>query len=478
MKKSGTFKTLWGSRFSKELNELAKKFSYSLSTDSALLSADIKTSMAHALMLGKVGLISEKESKQIVKGLWQVLATLKKTNMNQLHSSVEDIHTLIQETLEKKIGRLARKLHTARSRNDLVATSMRVYVKEKGLVLLQKICEFQSTLVSLAEKNDSVLIPGYTHLQRAQIVLVAHHLLAYVEMLHRDSARISEMVDRASESPLGACALAGTSLPIDRKYVAKLLGFKQPSANSIDAVSDRDFVMEFLSVVAILMTHLSRASEDLILWNSSEFGFVTLADEFATGSSLMPHKKNPDMLELTKGKAGRAYGNLMSVLTMMKGLPLAYNRDMQEDKRPLFDSILLAESSLDVLSGVFRTLTVNRKACELAVKDSFLYATDVLEYLVKRKVSFRDAHDIVGKMVHYALDSHLNLSGFSLETFQKFSGKFAKDVFDLFDPNRSVSSKTSFGSTNPRLVKSELLRWKKELKNQLHQLKKVVHHHA
>ena len=476
--KSARFKALWGGRFSKELNSLAKRFSYSLSTDYLLLGTDIKTSMAHALMLGKVGLISEKESRALVKGLWQVLATLKKVDMDQLSSSVEDIHTLIQETLEKKVGKLARKLHTARSRNDLVATSTRIYVKEKSVSLLEKICRLQSALVSLAEKHESVLIPGYTHLQRAQIVLFAHYLLAYVEMLARDSARISDLRSQTNECPLGACALAGTSLPIDRMYVAKLLGFKQPSANSMDAVSDRDFVIEIVSAIAILMMHLSRISEDLILWNSSEFSFVTLADEFATGSSLMPHKKNPDMLELVKGRTGRAYGNLVSVLTLMKGLPLAYNRDMQEDKKPLFDSMALAEDALEVLTGVVSTLQINRKMCELAIKDSFLYATDLLEYLVKRKVAFRDAHEVVGKLVQHAIDSHLNLSGLTLETFQKFSNRFGKDVFDLFDPNRSVSSKMSVGSTNPQLVKGEILRWKKALRDQFSKLKKAAVHHA
>lgn len=467
---------LWGARFSKSLDQAAKDFSYSLRVDQELLGAEIEVSKAHALMLGRVGLITHQEAKRLVSGLERVLAELEASDLSHYAGRIEDIHTLVQNTLERKIGKTAKKLHTARSRNDLVATSTRIYVRTKISALVERVTELQSALVDCAEKNETILIPGYTHLQRAQVVLFAHHLLAYVEMLARDKTRLLSVSVHLNECPLGSCAIGGTSLAVDRVYVAKLLGFDRPTANSIDSVSDRDFVLEALSASAILMMHLSRFAEDLVLWNSSEFGFVTLADEFSTGSSLMPHKKNPDMMELVRGKTGEAYGNLLSILTIMKGLPLSYNRDMQEDKKPLFGSLRLSEGSLRVLTGAVRTLRVNRKACDLAVKDSFLYATDILEYLVKRKVPFRDAHDIVGKLVRHAMGSHLNLSGVMFETYKKLSDKFQKDVYDLFDPGQSVFNKVSLGGTNPGFVKRETMSWKHRLKDALKRKAKGKRH--
>lgn len=472
-------KKLWGGRFKKELHETAKQFSYSLEVDHELLGADIKVSMAHALMLGEIGLISKQDAKKIVGGLWKVLAEFKRKPLTpEMCAQVEDVHTLIQDSLAKKIGPLAKKLHTGRSRNDLVATSSRIYTKEKALDVIEKIVKLQQALIALSEKNEKILIPGYTHLQRAQAILLPHHLIAYVEMLARDKSRLEDLRIRLNECPLGSGALAGSSLPLDRVFVARLLGFKRPTSNSVDAVSDRDYILETLSAISILMTHLSRLSEDLILWATSEFGFVTLSDEFSTGSSLMPQKKNPDMLELVKGKAAAATGNLVTALLMMKGLPLSYNRDMQEDKKPLFDSIRIVEGSLEVLAGVLSTLKVNQDAPARAVKDSFLYATDVLEYLVKHKVAFRDAHDIVGKLVQYAIDSNNSLSGLSFKTYQKFSPKFKKDVFDLFDAKTSVSNKKTYGSPNPTLVRSEMNRWKKNLRSEISRIKKAQHHHA
>jgi len=472
-------KKLWGGRFKKELHPVARRFSYSLETDHELLGADIKVSMAHALMLGKISLISKQDAKRLVQGLWKVLAEFKHKSLTpEMCAQIEDVHTLIQDSLAKKVGPLAKKLHTARSRNDLVATSSRLYTKEKMLDVIEKIVHLQQALVTLAEKNDKTLIPGYTHLQRAQIVSLSHHLLAYVEMLARDKSRIEDLRERLNECPLGSGAIAGSSLPLDRVFVARLLGFKRPTSNSMDAVSDRDYVLETLSAISILMTHLSRLSEDLILWATTEFGFVTLSDEFSTGSSLMPHKKNPDMLELVKGRTAAVHGNLITALLMMKGLPLTYNRDMQEDKKPLFDSIRTSEASLEVLSGVLSTLKINQEPCAKAVKDSFLYATDVLEYLVKQKIAFRDAHDIVGKLVQYAIDSNVSLSGLSFKVYQKFSPKFKKDVFDIFDAKASVSSKKTYGSPNPVLVKSELNRWKKNVKLEISRIKKAQHRHA
>ncbi|MBI4358209.1 MAG: argininosuccinate lyase [Candidatus Omnitrophica bacterium] len=468
-------KKLWGARFRSELHETAKKFTYSLGVDHELLSAEIKVSMAHALMLGKVGIISERDSRTLVKGLWKVLAALKRKNLCHMSSEYEDIHTLIQAELEKKVGKLARRLHTGRSRNDLVATSMRVYLKEKITVVLEAINQFQLVLVAQAERNRNVLIPGYTHLQRAQVVSLGHYFLAYVEMLERDKSRFVDARKRMNECPLGAGALAGSTLPIDRAYVAKLLGFQRPTSNSLDSVSDRDFVIEVLSSVAILFTHLSRFSEDLVLWASQEFGFISLDDQFATGSSLMPHKKNPDVLELVRGKTGQAYGNLISVLVTMKGLPLAYNRDMQEDKMSLFASLRILLDTLAILNGTVRTIRVDQAACERASKDSFLFATDLLEYLVKKKVPFLEAHQIVGALVRYALDSHTTLGGLSFETYQKYSRAFKKDVFDLFDPKVSISSKVSSGSPKPELVAKQIRLWKERLKAEAKRLMQAHH---
>lgn len=468
-------KKLWGARFKSELNESAKKFTYSLGVDYELLSADIKVSMAHALMLGKIGVISERDSRTLVRGLWKVLASLKRKSVCELIGDYEDIHTLIQAELEKKVGKLAQKLHTGRSRNDLVATSTRLYLKEKITVILEAVNQFQSALLAQAEKNRNVVMPGYTHLQRAQVVLVAHHFLAYVEMLERDKSRFVDARTRMNQCPLGAAALAGTSLSVDRAYVAKLLGFKKPTANSIDSVSDRDFVIEVLSAVSILLMHLSRLAEDLILWSSQEFGFVSLDDQFSTGSSLMPHKKNPDILELVRGKSGEAYGHLLSLLVTMKGLPLAYNRDMQEDKKPLFASLRLLTDALQVLTGTVRTLRVDEANCARASKDSFLFATDVLEYLVKKKVPFLEAHHMVGGLVRKALDSHRTLSGLSFETYRSCSAAFKKDVFELFEPQVSVSGKVSYGSTKPELVAKQIRLWKERLKDEAKRLRQAHH---
>lgn len=463
---------LWGGRFKADLHETAKKFSYSLGTDHELLCSEIQVSVVHAMMLGKSKIISKRDTKLIVSGLKAVYETLKKQNICDVVTEFEDVHTLIQSALEKRIGVVAKKLHTGRSRNDLVVTSTKLYLREKTNTIIEAINRFQCVLTAQAERNFNILIPGYTHLQRAQVISIGHHLLAYVEMLERDKERLLDAKNRFNECPLGAGALSGTSLNIDRAYVAKQLGFKRASRNSLDSVSDRDFVLEILSGISILMMHLSRFSEDMILWTSQEFGYATLDDQFSTGSSLMPHKKNPDMFELVRGKTGEAYGNLVSLLVTMKGLPLAYNRDMQEDKRPLFASLRLAESALLILEGAVKTLRFEKDVCLRASKDSFLFATDVLEYLVKRSVPFRQAHDIVGNLVKQALDSNQTLSGLSLEEYQNYSKKFKKDVFDLFDPEASVKAKMSLGSTNPERVKNEIFTWKAKLKEEAARFKK------
>ncbi len=457
-------KKLWGGRFRGELDAEAKKFSYSLAVDHELMSADILVSEAHVTMLRRVGLLTKNEAGRILNALKKIPAEFKKNTVERLAGRHEDVHSLIQSLLERKIGAaLAGKLHTGRSRNDLVATSTKIYIRETAVRTIAAFRRFQSALVSRAEKFRDVLIPGHTHLQRAQIVTAAHYFLAYVEMVERDKTRMTDAVDRMNECPLGSGALAGIGLPLDRDFVSRKLGFRKPAANSLDAVSDRDFIVEIISAVAVALMHLSRLAEDLIIWNSQEFGIVELDDRFSTGSSLMPHKKNPDMLELVRGRTGRAYGALISVLVTLKGLPLAYNRDMQEDKKPLFEALALINDSLDVLAGVVGTLEFNRKRCREASHDSFLFATDLLEYLVLKGVPFRDAHEKVGKAVRYATEHQMALNELPLAVYKKLSKSFEPDLFDLFDPRASVERKMTRGSTRPALVKTQINAWKKRL---------------
>lgn len=454
---------LWGGRFKEGLDPEAKAFSYSLSVDSELFEADIRVSTAYASMLTKTGLLTKKEGEQIVHGLQAVQTDYASKNFAHVTDHYEDAHTLIQTELENKIGPLAKKLHMGRSRNDLVATSTRVYTKERTAQIMGAIRSFQKTLLNVAEKNAKILFPGYTHLQRAQAVSFSHHLLAYVEMLERDLERFQDAQDRMDELVLGSAALAGTSIPIDREFLQKVLKFQRVSRNSMDSVSDRDFILETLAASAVLFTHLSRFAEDLILWTTSEFGFVTLADSFSTGSSLMPHKKNPDMLELVRGKTGGVYGNLISVLVTMKGLPLTYNRDMQEDKKPLFEALRESIRSLNILSAVVDSMQVNEKAMSEAVKDDRLYATDLAEYLVLKGVAFKDAHKAVGGLILLSEKKKKSLSVLTLEDFKAAHAKFGADVKSVFSPERSVASKKSKGSTSPESVKEQIAFWRKKL---------------
>lgn len=456
-------KKLWGSRFQEELAQDAKDFSFSLAVDRELLEAEIRVSQAHAKMLAHTGIVSRKEARTLVRGLESVLKELKSKCLWKLCSEVEDVHTLVQSALEKKIGKTAKKLHTGRSRNDLVATSTRVWLKAKLVVLAEKANGLQSALVETGEKFIAIAIPGYTHLQRAQTVLLSHHLAAYVEMLERDKGRLLDALKRTDACPLGSGALAGSTLPLDRAFVARLLEFGSVTANSLDAVSDRDFILETLSALAILFVHLSRFGEDLILWNSSEFGFISLPDSYATGSSLMPHKKNPDILELTRGRSGQAIGNLMALLVMMKGLPLSYNRDMQEDKKGLFETVALAEGTLTVLANLVKKITVRELRCSAAVSDSFLYATDLVDYLILKGIAFQDAHGIVGKMVQHSISVERPLKELSFKEFQRFSPVIRKDIYEVFDPAKSLHRKKTAGSTNPDLVKVGLRAWKSKL---------------
>lgn len=454
---------LWSSRFQTGLADDARLFSYSLLTDVMLLGAEIRVSCAHAEMLGNVGLIKKTEAKKLIAGLLSVGEKLSHEDMMPLCQDYEDIHSLIQERLEKKIGNVARKLHTGRSRNDLVTTSTRVLLKEWVPALGEGIAHLQSSLVALAVKYQDIAIPGYTHLQRAQPVLFAHHMLAYVEMFERDKGRLSDALVRMNECPLGSGALSGSALPLDRQWVAEKLGFKRPTANSMDAVSDRDYIVEILSSIALLFVHLSRFSEDLILWNSTEFGFIELSDRYATGSSLMPHKKNPDMAELIRGRSGKAVGSLMAILTMLKGLPMCYNRDMQEDKEPLFEMLAMAEDAVSVLAHQCSEMLIKEAVCSKAVQDSLLYTTDLVDYLILKGIAFRDAHGIVGRLVAHSMETSRPLKELPHKEFQHFSNKIDKDIYQIFNTESSLKRKKTLGSTHPKMVKNALAVWTRRL---------------
>lgn len=453
---------LWGGRFKNKTHPLVERFTSSIGYDYKLAEYDVLGSIAHARMLGKCKIIPITDSAKIIKGLKGILVQIERGKFS-FDESAEDIHSNIADVLERKIGKSAQKLHTARSRNDQVVTDLRMYVKVEIKNLSLKIKKLQVSLASLAGKNVEVVIPGFTHLQHAQVVSVAHHLLAYLEMLQRDKARLSDAYKRCDVLPLGSGALSGTTLPIDRKYVAKLLGFAQISVNSMDAVSDRDFVLEILADLSILSMHLSRMAEDFILWMSPEFGLLDLDDAFCTGSSLMPQKKNPDVLELVRGVTGTVYGNLVALLTTMKGLPLTYNRDMQLDKAPLFNSLENITSSLDLLSEAIKGAQVNQAQALILSSDEALYATDLAEYLVRKGVAFAEAHKIIGKLVSYAQDEQKFLSEIPILKWKKFSGHFSKDVYRLLNARISASAKKSLGGTNFREVRKQLNNWKKRL---------------
>ena len=445
-----------------------KCFSYSLYVDGELLQAEIRVNQAHAKMLARVGLISSAEARRLVSALAQIgeKFQVKDPHQNPLAAfkEVEDVHTFVQLELEKKVGALAKKIHTGRSRNDLVVTSTLVYLKEKLPAVGEKIAGLQKTLVDFAEKAGKTVVPGLTHLKRAQPVLLAHHVLAYIGMLERDRARLGDALGRMSQLPLGAAALAGSGLPLDRKFLARELGFSGINENSLDAVSDRDFAVETLSTLSILWMHLSRLGEDFILWNSEAFGFITLDDSVATGSSLMPQKKNPDVFELVRGRAGVIFGHLVSLLTLLKGLPLAYNRDLQEDKPALFDSIHKTELALDTLRLTISRTELAKGVEDWAGQEDFLYATDLLEYLVEKKIPFREAHETVGAIVRHAVDEGKKLSEIPLQEFRKFSPKFDSKVYGLLDPWASVNRKKTLGSTHPAQVRKWIQYWKKKLK--------------
>lgn len=449
----------WGGRFTEATNELVERYTASIPYDWRLYPYDIAGSIAHAEMLARTGVITLKESKQIVRGLERIKREIDRGEFI-FQRELEDIHMNIEARLTELIGPTAGKLHTARSRNDQVALDVRLYVRDVIITIYTLLGMLQREIVGLADRHSDVVMPGYTHLQRAQPVLFGHHMLAYYDMFERDKLRLLDCFVRVNVSPLGAGALAGTVHRIDRAFVAKKLGFDGFSKNSIDAVSDRDFIIEFLSACSMIMMHISRLSEELVLWSSAEFGFVTISDSFATGSSIMPQKKNPDVAELARGKTGRVYGSLMALLTIMKGLPLAYNRDMQEDKEPLFDAVDTVMDTIAVFIEMLRGITVNRAAMRRAAEDGFITATDLADYLVRKGMPFRQAHEVVGKAVLRASELGCGLMNLPLTEYRRLSKLINEDVYDAISLESSVGRRKSAGGTAPLNLKKRL----KELK--------------
>ncbi len=453
-------KKLWSGGFTEKTEKVVEDFTSSISFDVRLWKYDIEGSIAHVSMLAKQKIISSKDAKLITKGLSEIRQEIESGKF-RFRDDLEDVHMNIEHALIKKIGPVGGKLHTARSRNDQVALDVRLFLRYEIKEIIKRVKAFQRVLVSLAGKHIDTVMPGYTHLQRAQPVLLSHHLLAYYEMLERDRQRLEDCHKRVNVLPLGSAALAGTTFPIDRTYVAKLLKFPSVSENSIDTVSDRDFVAEFISVSSILMLHLSRLSEEFILWNSEEFGFVQLPDAFTTGSSIMPQKKNPDILELVRGKTGRVYGDLIAILTLMKGLPLAYNRDMQEDKEPLFDTVDTVSACLHVLCQMMKKIRFDRDTMAKATCAGFLTATDIAEYLVKKGMPFREAHGVTGRIVSYCTDKGRTLEQLEVNELKGFSKLIGKDISECITAGASVKGKQSYGSTSIKHVTARI----KKLRN-------------
>ena len=450
---------LWGGRFTQPTDKFVEEFTASINFDKRLYHQDIRGSIAHATMLGKQGIIPMQDVEAIVTGLKAILEQIEAGSFD-FSVSLEDIHMNIEARLSQRIGDAGKRLHTGRSRNDQVALDIRLYLRDELVEISAYIELLMDSLIFQAEENLDVMMPGFTHLQTAQPILFSHHMLAYFEMLKRDKARMEDCLKRVNVMPLGAGALAGTTFPIDREYVAELLGFPEVTRNSLDSVSDRDFALEFCSASSILMMHLSRFSEELILWSTSEFKFVDLSDSFCTGSSIMPQKKNPDVPELVRGKTGRVYGNLMSLLTVMKSLPLAYNKDMQEDKEPLFDTIDTVKGSLKVFADMVREMRVNPARMKTAAAAGYSTATDVADYLVVKGAAFRDAHEAVGKAVRYCIENEMELDELSLTEWQLFSPRFQEDIFQAITLDASVNARKATGGTALVRVQAEIARAK------------------
>jgi argininosuccinate lyase len=458
-------KKLWGGRFTSEEDPFFAQFNDSLSFDCRLLESDILGSLAYARALERSGIFTGKERLEVEKGLRSVLEENRQDPQRIRRSPAEDVHTYVEESLKEKAGALALKLHTGRSRNDQVATDLRLYLREKEEQIAADIKRLLEVLADQADKNPTVLMPGYTHMQRAQPVLFSHYLLAYGEMLLRDSQRLREATARMNVCPLGSGALSGTVYAIDRDVLAEDLGFSAASQNSMDAVADRDFVLDFLFFAATLLMHLSRLAEDLIFYTSSEFAFVQMDDSVASGSSLMPQKKNPDALELIRGKTGRVYGHLMSLLTVLKGLPMTYNKDLQEDKEALFDAVSTVEGCVGMMQRVLEKMRINPDQMRAAAMKGYLNATELADYLVAKKMPFREAHGLVGKIVMRASELGIALEDLPIREYQSFSPLFALDLFDWLDLENAVARRKELGGTAPAGVRKAIRQFRKRIRS-------------
>ena len=454
---------MWDGRFEKKIDSRTNDFNSSIKFDHKMYKHDIKGSMAHAKMLSKQGIIGEDDKEKILKGLEEILEDIESGNL-KLDPNAEDIHMFVEAELTKRIGQSGKKLHTARSRNDQVALDIKMYLKDAILEIQKELKELIATFVEKAEDNTKTIMPGYTHLQRAQPVTFGHHLMAYVEMFLRDEERLSQTYNRMDVSPIGSCALAGTTYNLDREYEAKELGFASVTNNSLDGVSDRDYVIELLSDISMIMMHLSRISEEIVMWSSWEFKFVELDDAFATGSSIMPQKKNPDITELIRGKTGRVYGDLMAMLTVMKGTPLAYNKDMQEDKEAIFDDLDTVNLCITTLNPLVKTMTVLKDNMKKAAAKGFINATDCADYLVEKGIPFRDAYKITGSLVKYCIKNDTTLENLKLEEFKEYSDKFEEDVYEAIDLSNCVNKRNVVGGPAAEQVMKQIERVKNIIK--------------
>ncbi len=453
---------LWGGRFQKSTDKIVDDFNSSIRFDSRMYNQDIRGSIAHAKMLGKQGIIPAQDSELIVKGLLEIQKDIENGNV-EFEIDAEDIHMNIEKLLTERIGDAGKRLHTGRSRNDQVALDIRMYLRDETDEILELIHKLRSTLVRLAKENTDTIMPGYTHLQKAQPITFAHHVMAYYEMLKRDTGRLLDCRARMNVMPLGSGALAGTTYPLDREYVADMLDFPEITMNSLDGVSDRDFCIELGSCISIIMMHLSRFCEELILWSSNEFGFVEMDDAYSTGSSIMPQKKNPDVAELIRGKTGRVYGHLMGLLTTMKGIPLAYNKDMQEDKEPIFDSVDTVKLCIDVFEKMVSTMKLNTDRMYQGSKGGFTNATDLADYLVKKGMPFREAHSVVGRAVYYCVERSCALDDLTLETYKDFSALIEEDVYEAISMETCVNDRNVIGGPAKEVVLMAISKAKKEL---------------
>jgi argininosuccinate lyase len=455
-------KKLWAGRFNQPTDAFVEAFTASVEFDQRLAEEDIRGSIAHATMLARQGILTEEEKTRIVEGLEAIREEIRAGTF-PWSVALEDVHMNIEAALTERIGDAGKKLHTGRSRNDQVATDVRLWLRGEIATIRGEIRRFQRALLELAEREAETILPGFTHLQTAQPVTFGHHMMAWFEMLERDHERLGDCARRMNRCPLGAAALAGTTYPIDRDFTARELGFDAPCANSLDAVSDRDFAIEFAAAASLLMMHLSRMSEELVIWSSAQFGFVTLSDAFCTGSSIMPQKKNPDVPELVRGKSGRVFGHLVGLLTLMKSQPLAYNKDNQEDKEPLFDTVDQLKGCLKVFADMVPEITCNREAMRQAALKGFATATDLADYLVRKGVPFRDAHEVVGKAVALCVERGCDLADLTLEELRAFSDAIDEDVFDCLTLEGSVAARNHIGGTAPEQVRRAIARARERL---------------